>query len=362
MANDNGGPLTFAPNRVWRAYRGGRELGRFLGEGVPRDGNFPEEWLASTTPARNGPHQQRPGEGLSRLAGGAAETLQQYLAAHPGFLGAAAGPDGGFGVLCKFLDSAVRLPVQCHPDRAFARAHYNSPYGKEEAWFVLATRQDQDEEPYLLMGFRPGVTREDFVEATGRGDGRALVSMLHRFPVAPGQAYRLPGRFPHAIGPGVLILEVMEPSDWVVQPEETIGGEPLSDWDRWGPLAPDVALDCFDFDSAAPAAAVASRVRLAGRERAVGAAMRCELLIGPEETLAFAVERLTADAGADFAGDPERACLFIVTAGRGRLRGEETVALQPGSAVLLPATDAVFRLEPEGELHAYRVTPGPAPV
>ena len=63
---DLGEPLFFLRNRVWRCYTGGLLLERFLGERGPVDGHFPEEWIASTTLALNGPHQQSEDEGLSR--------------------------------------------------------------------------------------------------------------------------------------------------------------------------------------------------------------------------------------------------------------------------------------------------------
>ena len=38
------------------------------------------------------------------------------------------------GFLLKFLDSAIRLHIQCHPTIPFARAHLNSPLGKTESY------------------------------------------------------------------------------------------------------------------------------------------------------------------------------------------------------------------------------------
>ena len=45
------------------------------------------------------------------------------------------------GLLVKLLDAAERLPVHAHPDRAFAREAFDSPFGKTEAWIVLDTRE-----------------------------------------------------------------------------------------------------------------------------------------------------------------------------------------------------------------------------
>ncbi|MBA3846832.1 MAG: class I mannose-6-phosphate isomerase, partial [Planctomycetes bacterium] len=231
-------PLFFQPNRVWRCYTGGLLLDRFLGRGPGQDGYFPEEWLASITRAENGEHSQGAEEGLSRL---------RRADGSPGPLMRGAIGDERLDVLCKFLDSAVRLPIQCHPDRAFARAHYRSEHGKTESWLILDTRRIDGEEPYLLIGFKPGIAPEAFARAVAAQDVRALEGMLNRIPVEPGDAYLIPGRVPHAIGPGVLMLEVQEPSDWVVQVERHCAGTRLSDQDMWGPLEPDVGLACFDY-------------------------------------------------------------------------------------------------------------------
>ncbi|MCX7934673.1 MAG: class I mannose-6-phosphate isomerase, partial [Planctomycetota bacterium] len=178
-------PLFFLPNRVWRCYAGGFLLERFLGYPQPRDGHLPEEWLASTTKAENGARAQGPEEGLSRL---------KMADGSPGPLLRDCLPEG-VGFLCKFLDAAVRLPIQCHPDRAFARTHYRSPYGKTECWLILDTRTIKGVEPYLLMGFKPGISAERFCAAVEKQDSSTLENMLHRVPVKPGDCYLIPGRF-----------------------------------------------------------------------------------------------------------------------------------------------------------------------
>jgi len=50
-------PVFFEPNRVWRCYLGGKLLDKFTRNGDGADNHFPEDWLASTTIAQNGPNQ-----------------------------------------------------------------------------------------------------------------------------------------------------------------------------------------------------------------------------------------------------------------------------------------------------------------
>src|SRR5690554_6920109 len=44
-------PLRLQSNRVWRTYQGGRQIEEWQGLKSPADGDFPEEWVASTVQA-----------------------------------------------------------------------------------------------------------------------------------------------------------------------------------------------------------------------------------------------------------------------------------------------------------------------
>jgi len=323
-------PVFFTPNRVWRCYTGGALLERFVGnaagpDALGTDGHFPEDWLGSTTIAQNGANQQNPHEGLARVRmpdGSPGPFFRDVLMSDPkGALGADSfSEEKGIGVLCKFLDSAIRLPIQCHPDRAFARAHFGSEYGKTESWLILGGRPIKGEDPYLLMGFKPGIDPEAFKRAVRSQDIPAMESALHRIPVRPGDLWFIPGRLPHAIGPGVFLLEVQEPTDWVIQPERFVGDTELTDYQMWGPVSPEVALECFDYASAAPIEEITSRFLLKPRNiwRRPGALY--EQIIGLETTPCFRVDRLTVTASSSvaFTADaPWR--LAIVTHGTGHI-------------------------------------------
>jgi mannose-6-phosphate isomerase len=246
-------PLFFAPNRVWRCYTGGVLLDRFIGNAREADGHVPEDWLASTVRAINGDSSQGPDEGLARTVDGDGRPGPLLAELQDTRAEELFGPDhvARFGrnmaLLCKYLDSAVRLPIQCHPDVPIARKLYGSPFGKTECWHILDTRDIGGHKPYLLMGFRPGVTREKFGRAVMGQDIAAMESMLHKVHARPGETYFVPARLPHAIGPGVFMIEVQEPSDWGVQAERLCADTRLSDEAMWGRLAPDQGLDVFEY-------------------------------------------------------------------------------------------------------------------
>src|SRR5262245_40241131 len=184
---------------------------------VEEDGDHPEDWIASVVPARN-PTRDEPEAGLSRLEDG--RLLRDAVAGEPEHWGEPT-------VLVKLLDPANRLPVHAHPDRAFARANLGSEYGKTEAWIVVATR-DRDAE--VWVGLREQVEREQYREWIERQDRDALLGSLNHVRVRTGDTVYVPAGVPHAIGPGALIVELQEPTDFSL----------VCEWDGF-PIAPDDA-------------------------------------------------------------------------------------------------------------------------
>lgn len=300
-------PVFFDSNRVWRCYIGGKLLDAFLGNDTVSDGNLPEEWLASVTRADNDDHQQSPDEGLSVIRGSNISFDELLRDCAP----------GGIGVLCKFLDSAIRLPVQCHPDREFARKYCNSEYGKTESWLILGTREINGETPYILLGFKPGVSKTQFRAAVEAQDIPAMEECFHKFSVKPGEVYFIPGRIPHALGPGILLLEVQEPTDLVIQPEQQIGNVTLSEKQMWSELDHDTAFSCFDYKGVPPEELL-KQLKLNARVKKQYPHAVLESIIGPEHTDCFQVDKLTITGEFEFSCDSPRH-LGIVTEGSGTI-------------------------------------------
>jgi mannose-6-phosphate isomerase len=309
-------PERLPQTRVYRFYRGGALLDRFrAGEAGP-DGEFPEDWIGSVTEAKN-PGRDEPGAGLSRLEDG--RLLRDALAADPhGWLGPAADA-GAPGVLVKLLDPAQRLPVHAHPDRAFARAHFGSEFGKTEAWIVLATREESG---MVWVG-----QREDVDRATYRGwidaqDTAQLLATLNEVPVRAGSIVFLPAGVPHAIGAGVLMAELQEPTDFSIVCEWH--GYPIEPADSHLGIGWDTAIDALDLRAHTPVTGL------------------------PEEARAF----FWADERAEPAG---RFAAWIVLEGTGSVGG---VAVEEGDCLAIPA--AADDLTVEGDLRVLRCL-GPEP-
>ncbi len=205
-------PIVMPPNIIDHFYLGGERIAELRGVGMPSP-RRPEEWLAATT-FRAG----EPGVGPSRTESG--ELLRDLVAADPiGWVGSDDGPAGDNGILVKLLDPAQRLPVHVHPDRSFAASHLNCPYGKTEAWFVLATSGDQ---PSVWLGFTEDVDPDELSRRVEAQDSQWMLSRMHRIDVQPGDGILVPAGTAHAIGEGVFVAEVQEPSDFSILLEWSI--------------------------------------------------------------------------------------------------------------------------------------------
>jgi hypothetical protein len=121
--------------------------------------------------------------------------------------------------------------MQVHPTRDFSRKNFNSPYGKAEAWLILATRPDA----CIYFGFDRQVSREEFsaaVEAI-ENDKEAMTAFVNKVPVQTGDVFFVGAGVIHAIGPGCMLLEAQEPTDFTIQPEYRCGDYALSDQEMY---------------------------------------------------------------------------------------------------------------------------------
>jgi mannose-6-phosphate isomerase len=245
-------PMKLFNNRVRRSYTGGKLLEQWQGIERPTDSDKPEEWLASVVEARN--NTLISGEGLSQIrnASGSREKLVDLINRDgKAILGEAHIKRYGLNpaVLTKMLDAAVRLSIQVHPSREFARTHFHSAYGKTEAWYVMGGRTINGEPPYVLVGFKPGITREKWKEYFDNQDIDGMIRSLHKFYVRPGDVFLIEGGLPHAIGSGCFLIEIQEPTDYTMRVERRMfDGTPIPDVLCHQGLGFDKMLDCFHYE------------------------------------------------------------------------------------------------------------------
>ena len=110
-----------------------------------------------------------------------------------------------FPLLVKFIDAAENLSVQVHPDDAYAAKHENES-GKTEMWYIM----DALPGAKIVYGLNGDYTREQLQTLI---DENRFESCLNYKEVYPGEVYFIPAGLVHAIGEGILVLEIQQNSD-----------------------------------------------------------------------------------------------------------------------------------------------------
>lgn len=318
-------PVFFERNRVFRVYHGGMLFHDFFGDSAA-DGNYPEEWIASNTKALN-LNSSDPHEGVSKVKG-TDIYFDDLITAEKELM---LGDRENFDILVKMLDSAIRLPVQAHPDKSFSRRYFSSEHGKAEAWIVLATRENAN----ICLGFKSQITEEEFISAIKRSeqDKNVMEGLLNIVPVKKGDVFFIMPRAVHAIGYGCLILEVQEPTDFTVSPEAWCGDYHLSDFEKYLGLAPEVALTCFDYSFCGEKAVALSRK--APQIYHDDGPVCSECLIGPKDTDCFHINRHRISYGC--LANLEAPAIYVVVEGKGIIIKNEYVHdLKKGDYFFLP--------------------------
>ncbi len=204
-------PIVLLPNRVWRFYSGGMMIDRLKGEPTPGDTHFPEEWVGSLVQATNPEPHYKVGEGLQLVTvDGRTVQLKKVIEENPeGMLGKehvrTYGTDAA--LLVKLLDASIRLVLHAHPSKEFAKQHLNSCFGKTEAWFIIETRDDV-KEPCVYNSFKEEVSAKRWREIIDKQDVKEMMRLVHKIPVKAEDVVYVKAGLPHAIGKGVLMLEL----------------------------------------------------------------------------------------------------------------------------------------------------------
>jgi mannose-6-phosphate isomerase len=317
--------LALPANQPETFYRGAGRIAAFRAvTGLP---DRPEDWVASTTSrfALGTSGQSALPDGRLLAEAIAAEPLRWLGPAHV----AAYGDDPA--VLVKLLDAGQRLPLHVHPDRRFATDHLASPYGKTEAWVIVSAEPDA----YVHLGFARDVPAAELAGWVAGQRSDEMLAATNRVPIRTGDAVLCPAGVPHAIGPGVLLVEVQEPTDFSVLLEYATFGLP----DGHLGLGYDLALECVD-----------RRGWSAERIAALRGPAGTSRLLPPAADEFFAADRLrgpVAELDAAFS-------VVVVVSGAGTLAGaHDRLAVRRGDTLLVPFAAGPLTLT--GEVEAVRL-------
>jgi mannose-6-phosphate isomerase len=141
-----------------------------------------------------------------------------------------------FPLLIKFIEAREDLSIQVHPGNALAKERHQA-YGKTEMWYILESEKGSK----IYTGFREGVTKEMYEEALTTGK---LADLLNVESVEAGDIFFTPAGRVHAIGAGIVLVEIQQTSDITYR---------IFDWNRKNSgkeqreLHTELALDAIDF-------------------------------------------------------------------------------------------------------------------
>jgi mannose-6-phosphate isomerase len=111
----------------------------------------------------------------------------------------------GFPLLIKIIDAQEDLSVQVHPDDELAQQRYEQN-GKTEIWYVIHA----DENAGIYVGFNKPVEKLEYIDAVRN---KNIASLLQFYPVKKGDLFFIPSGTVHALGKGVQVAEIQQPSD-----------------------------------------------------------------------------------------------------------------------------------------------------
>jgi mannose-6-phosphate isomerase len=344
-------PVVLPANTPRSFYRDAGRIAAFRGAGCgdadtdadtdSEAGDYhPEDWVASTT-AR---FQAAPA-GLTVLPDG--RLLTDAVAEDPvSWLGAdhVERHGGDPAILVKLLDAGERLPLHAHPDGRFASTHLASPYGKAEAWVIV----DAVADAVVHLGFSRQVAMDELAGWVDRQDIAQMLAHTNRVPVRRGDAVFCPAGLPHAIGAGIFLIEVQEPTDLSVLLEWTgydIDGASVG---HLG-IGFDEALRCVDRSAWSQ-----PRLRELGAARRRDDAPRpgVQRLLPPAADEFFTAERLRPAPHSVL--DPAFS-VVIVTAGAGHLSTgyHDRVDVRAGMTLVIPFAAGTCTLH--GQTEAIRL-------
>lgn len=334
-------PVELAPNLITHEYQGGARIASYRGLG-PAGTNQPEEWIGSTVP-RAGEQET----GLARTTSG--EYLRNLIAMdRASWIGEEAAPSGDAGdtgVLFKLLDAGQRLPVHFHPGRSFARSHLGCPYGKTEAWVIL----EAEPGAAVYLGWKEHTDLSELAARRDAQDSEWMLSRMNRIPVKAGMGIFVPAGTVHAIGEGVLVAEVQEPTDFSAVLEWSV--TTLTREQSHLGVGFDTVMNALDLTPMKPQD-LAKQIKTTNLQARSNSPRS---LLPVHANPYFRISQIAPEPDGQVAVAPGLAVAVIVS-GSGTLTGTQTVSARAGKVLAIPAAFGPWTAA--GDLTAIVVQPG----
>lgn len=349
-------PIKLTASRAWRTYIGGSQIDKIHGIDNGKDTQFPEEWIMSTTTARNPGREEFKDEGMCFLEDEKISLLD-FIKQNPvEALGQSHADKVGetTGVLVKIIDAAERLTVQVHPNKQKAMELFNSQFGKTESWHILGGRTIDGQVPCIYMGFKEGITREDWKKYFDEQDIPNMLGCMHKFLVKPGETYLIKGGVPHAIGCGCMLIEIQEPTDYTIRIEKvTPAGLRIDERQCHQGLGFERMFDCFEYeglteDEARNRWCIPAKVLEDTKE------FTRKEVIGYNETNCFKLERYDITGTANVSVDKTFCGLYFLEGSGSVVCGDKTINFKAGDQFFVPASCKDYVVKADTKVTMFR--------
>ncbi|OXU15889.1 type I phosphomannose isomerase catalytic subunit [Sedimentisphaera salicampi] len=290
-------PIKFEPILVEKVWGGNSICRKFLNN--PSDNRkIGESWLLSDIPGAR-----------SRIVNGELKglSINEIVEKYPSELFGGKFALGSFPLMIKIIDAGDRLSLQVHPDqKTCEETGKGNP--KTECWYIL----DAEPDSFIYKGLKEGVTPDQLRQGIETSDCERLLQKVH---VKPGECHFIPSGTFHAIGSGILIAEIQQPSDTTYR---------VYDWGRMGQdgsprqLHIKEALDCIK-NMPDPANEPTTEGRLVDADE-------------------FNVDKKSLAAGEGLKWDKGDLAAVFAAEGEGSIKGnfQGEVKYGPGECIILP--------------------------
>lgn len=307
---------TVLKEKVW----GGQALVNSFNKNAPGAGPFGESWEISAVTGN-----------ISVVSNGflAGNNLEELIDVYMGDItGDSIYEKFGneFPLLIKFIEAREDLSIQVHPDDELAKKRHEA-FGKTEMWYIL----DSQKGSKIYTGFREGVTKEMYQEAVKNG---TIADLLNVESSEAGDTFFTPAGRIHAIGAGVVLVEIQQTSDITYR---------IFDWNRKNTgkekreLHTDLALDAIDFKAAGE-----NKIRIVPEINKPANLVSCEYF---NTNILYFNNKIKREYYLN-----DSFVIFISIDGEFLIKWEgNQESVKKGETVLLPAMIKEIILEPQGE-------------
>jgi mannose-6-phosphate isomerase len=313
-------PLKFKPifkERVW----GGQKLKDLYGKKYPKISTlYGESWELSAVEGSESivANGMLKGNSLSELA-------EVYMG---DLLGEKVFKRFGtkFPLLVKLIDAAETLSIQVHPNDHLALERHGTN-GKSEMWYVLHA----ESKAQIMSGLKQEVTRSQLEKII---QSNTIADIIKSEDVKANDFFYIPAGTIHAIGKGVVLLEIQQTSDITYR---------LFDWNRTDAhgekreLHKELAIDAIDIEA-----------KITGKQHLPLNTNDKQLLVNCPY---FRVNRWYIDKETEFDHFASDSFVILICIdGKVKISSQsfESIEIEPGELVLVPAEINLFSLMPNG--------------